>query len=755
MNVEGTDGPDRWSAWGEIRRVVLPATVGALFVCGIAWAGWAGVARATCAANTEQVRKEQAATRSSLAPSLPDCRAYEQVSPVDKNGIDAAGGANRTLAAPGGKAVTYFSVAPFPAVTGSAYLPSYLSLRSLGEADWSTVGEEALVPAANKETVRGVTTDLGRSILEVGSPQTGPPCEPRVTVCATKGHSNAYVRNNTTGTFQLLAELGPSSVRFAAADAEDSRILFETAAKLVPEAGPGVGLYEWDEAKPPAERVSLVSVLPNEAATSNGAFAGPGGPATGRTPKGPKWYFYTQNSISEDGSRVFFSDAETGFIYMRELSAARTVQISAGAGPAFWRAATRDGSYVFYTEGSELYRFNVTSFEESAKPEPEALAEAREQLTAGAEGVLGVLGISEDDGSYAYFVAPGVLAGNENGSKEKAFKGAPNLYQWHDGTVTFIAPLGDEADWRGWTNEEGEHQGPAGGARTSRVTPDGRHLLLSSTGKLSGYNNDGFNELYLYDASRALGPGNPRCVTCNPAGTPATSSAYLAGAELELAYLPAVAYAFVTHNLSDDGRRVFFETSEALVPGDGNQQSDVYEWEADGEGSCESEAQDGGCLYLISTGQSTSPSSFGDASSDGSDVFFFTRQSLVSQDQDNNADLYDARIEGGIPSQNAPPPPRPCAQESACRGASASEPQEFGAPFSAIAPSSGNLPQPPPAPSPPHHVETRAEKLAKALRACRAKKAKARRKTCERVARRRYGQARRTSKKTSKGSAHR
>ena len=107
----------------------------------------------------------------------------------------------------------------------------------------------------------------------------------------------------------------------------------------------------------------------------------------------------------------------------------RTIPVSAG--PAYWRAATADGSEVFYTEGEDLYRFDVES-------------ETREALTSGAAGVLGTLGISTENGSYAYFVATGVLAGNENGNKEKAEAGKGNLYEWHDGETIFIARLGTE-----------------------------------------------------------------------------------------------------------------------------------------------------------------------------------------------------------------------------------------------------------------------------------------------------------------------
>ena len=49
-----------------------------------------------------------------------------------------------------------------------------------------------------------------------------------------------------------------------------------------------------------------------------------------------------------------------------------------------------------------------------------------------------------------------------------------------------------------------------------------------------------------------------------------------------------------------------------------------------------------------------------DASANGDDAFFLTRQQLVGIDTDDSVDLYDARVGGGLASQNPPPPPPPC-----------------------------------------------------------------------------------------------
>jgi hypothetical protein len=712
------------------------------------WIGLGSVARAEgCSAATENVRQKQAQVRSPLAAALPDCRVYEQVSPVDKNTVDASGEANKVEASPPGAGVTFFAVAPFPQSAGSGQLPTYLSARLPGD-EWST-----LVSTGSVESVVGLTGDLSRAIVKVTSLQ-ATTCEPTVVVCGGFGEGNIYIRDDATGAFQFIATAGPNEVGFADATPGGSPILFETKAKLTSEAEPGVNnLYEWNEAKPPTKRISLAGVLPGGVVPKQGAYAGPGGGATFReAPLGNKWHYYTQHTISDDGSRIFFSDAETGDIYMREPQAEPAVTIPISKGEAFWRAATPDGSYVFYSEGEDLFRFNVDRFTNSEEPEATALAEAREQLTTKAEGVLGVLGISERDASYVYFVALGKLADNENANGETALPGTHNVYEWHEGVVTFIARPEVEANWRGWTDQTNEPQGPAGGQQAARVSFDGRYLLFDSIAKLSSYNNNGFSELYLYDAGQPFSSHNPTCVSCNPAQSPATANVHLTDANVNLVAVPISRNAFLTHNLSSDGHRVFFETTESLLPGDANLQDDVYQWEANGEGSCEGEVQNGGCLYLISTGQSTQRSYFGDASANGDDVFFFTRQSLVSQDQDNNVDLYDANVEGGIPGQNTSSGAKGCGGEATCRGKSSNTLLVFGAPSSTTFSEPDNLMPLPP--SPPSHVETRAEKLSKALRACRSK-SRSRRERCKLTAQKRYGTPKGKAKRTAKRGGRR
>ncbi len=695
----GRSAPSRIGSAGRVRLFLSLLT----FVC-------AGLGTGTLAAfaRAEGCPNEQLRVQGGYALALPDCRAYERASPVDKNFTDALGEADVVQSSPSGEAVTFFSAAPFPGVLSATGPSLYLTTRAGGE--WSTQGlVPPTVPRSQPEhgsaSVLSLTEDLSAAIVLV---------EPGLEAGMTPGRYS-YLRDNATGAFRLLA---PGIARFADATTADSRILFEDTAK---ELVSGVRdeqevpyLYEWDGSRPPGRELSLAGVLPDGKAPVGGSVAGPGGPALGRATGGATGGFYTQNTISADGSRIFFSDAGTGRIYMREPEAGRTIPVSAG--PAYWRAATANGSEVFYTEGEDLYRFDVAS-------------ETREALTSGASGVLGTLGISTENGSYAYFVATSVLAGNKNGNEEEAETGKGNLYEWYDGQTIFVAQLGtedlyDEYDWRDFYRSN-PGVAPAAGEKGSRVIPDGTTVLFGSRARLTSYDNADQGELYLYEATS----GKLTCVSCNPSGAPATGEAYLAGNPSIVA--APERNAFLTRNLSEDGSRVFFQTQEALVPQDTNGQTDVYEWEREGEGGADGcirssasfSERSGGCLYLISTGESDDPSYFGDASADGSNVFFFTRQSLVSQDRDENDDLYDARVEGGIAAQN-PSPPASCTGEG-CLGP-VDPPTVLDAPASATFLGAGNLK---PSPAKPKKVVVKCprRKVRRHKRCVKAKRRRARR----------------------------
>jgi hypothetical protein len=123
--------------------------------------------------------------------------------------------------------------------------------------------------------------------------------------------------------------------------------------------------------------------------------------------------------------------------------------------------------------------------------------------------------------------------------------------------------------------------------------------------------------------------------------------------------------------IDDSGERTFFTTEESLVPEDTNAKADVYEYWH-------------GAVGLVSPGYEPYKSDFAGISRDGRSVMFATNSTLVPSDRDGGArDLYSARLGGGFPEE---------AQGAGCDSAScplAAEPRLTREPPSSLAPQVG------------------------------------------------------------------
>jgi hypothetical protein len=338
--------------------------------------------------------------------------------------------------------------------------------------------------------------------------------------------------------------------------------------------------------------------------------------------------------------------------------------------------------------GADLYRYDEGQLIDLSSDEASP---------AGAE-VQGVMGASSD-GSYVYFAANGVPDGvlnSPNAQGESASlgscegsvvtaSGACNLYLAHDDganvTVTFIARLdtsggvlGSHSDAVNWASSPSIFPAQVF-QKTARVTPDGSTLLFRSQRQLTEYDNEGVPQFYRFQA----GDASVTCVSCNPSGAaPSGFGAPMLGSFVPPGLSTGAPTPVLSRNISESGDRIFFDSTDALVGTDVNGDTgcpvvgtlkqqfpaclDVYEWEAQGTGSC---TKAGGCLYLLSSGNSPEPSFFIDASTSGDDAFIFTTTRLVAQDGDELLDIYDARVGGGLAAQN-PPLPVPCEGE-ACK----------------------------------------------------------------------------------------
>ncbi len=374
--------------------------------------------------------------------------------------------------------------------------------------------------------------------------------------------------------------------------------------------------------------------------------------------------------------------------------------------------------------------------------------------------VQGVMAISPD-GSHVYFVARGVLTSGANHDGSAPVEGADNLYVYERdeahpaGRTAFVATLpASNLGTRAETREWGENA-------LANVTPSGDVLVFTSRGALTADTHaEGAAQVFRYDApSETLQRISFGAQGFNDNGNAAEGEALMA--------IPGaiIGPGRADPTMADDGSEIFFESSVGLTPValndvsvNGNPEAfaqNVYEWEADGKGAC---AAAGGCVYLISDGLDDSESNGGDANSTlssvellgtdtrGENVFFTTADPLVPLDTDSQLDYYDARVGGGFA---APAAPAGCAAEESCPGpATTPPPPEQLA--STLAPALGNLIAPPsifPPKPPPPKPTSRAQRLAAALRACRAKHGRHVRVACERAARKRYAAGHETRKR--------
>jgi hypothetical protein len=469
-------------------------------------------------------------------------------------------------------------------------------------------------------------------------------------------------------------------LKFAGATPDLSRVIFAANDALTgttPFAPPSVdkgpgkdNLYE-----SALGQLRLVNVLPGNIETSPGAVFGSGTRLAKEVDPTLAVADDFSHAISEDGSRVFWS-SEAGQVYVRE-NGETTQEIPDHSGR--FLTASADGSKLLLSDG-KLY--NVDN-----------LAEAPAEL-AGKAAFKGILGQS-DDLSSIYFV-----------------DSADNLHLWHEGSAAFIGALTAE-DREDWTVSPIR--------RTAEASRDGNWLTFLSRAQLDpGYDNTGpcglnnsqeivpgpCPEVYLFDStSESL-----ICASCDPSGEPPLGAALLPtiGVNASAGFQPQPRY------LTDQGR-LFFDTRDSLSPFDINSGvEDVYEYEPQGVGSC---LRKGGCASLISAGSEPVDSNFLAIDPTAANVFFTSRDQLVSRDHDELLDVYDAREFGGFPDEGEEPPEE-CRGEVFC---SPSPPAQSEPQSGSSAPQEGNPPAPKPKPCPKGKVRRNGKCVKKAKHHKRAR----------------------------------
>lgn len=733
---------------------------------------------------------------------LADHRQWEMVSPSSKEGalfapIDDPGlqGEGIIQASVRGDAIAYLASNPTEAQPqGYSNYVSVLSTR--GSSGWlsQTIApphEEGTFASVGKgQEYRFFSEDLSYGIVQ--------PFGNFTPLSAEASESTAYLHTDylngdvndhcLTGCFKplVMAANVPAGTKFGeepegecphvecgplfvGATPDASHVVLTSPVALTETSTQGTrGVYEWT-----GNRLQLVSVLPEGETNYQGGSAA-GQPAFGEEDSAAR------NAISTDGSRVIWKGEGSAFhrhLYLRDTTEGKTIRLDVFQGvpkgsessvPRYMTAST-DGSRVFFTdsekltprsssEGWDLYEYNLDA------PAGSELTDLSVDGNAGERAeVTNVLG-SSTDGSYVYFAAGGALAPGANAG-ECGGVSFPldltkrcNLYVSHNGVTTFIAAL-SENDYPSWAG----HGFSSLSEMTARVSPGGRWLSFMSERNLVGYdardavNGEPDEEVYLYDA----GVGRLTCVSCDPTGARPVGQEYGSGLKLVggdrvwqgAAQLASLVPPWTRFNLLEaryqsrylsDSGRMFFDSRDALVPQDVNGTWDVYEYEPVGVGDCTkaqttfSEAS-GGCVSLISSGTSGEESAFLDASEGGGDVFFLTTASLRPQDYDQAVDVYDAHeCTSQAPCFPATPvSPPSCDTGESCKPAQSAQPSIFGPGPSQTFSGTGNV-----ASAPEKAVGrslSRAQRLARALKACRHAKGKRKRAACKRRARKRYG----------------
>ena len=565
-----------------------------------------------------------APTPAQAATTLPDGRAYEWVTPTLSGAVVSATTSVNNVAASGNGVTLVTQDAPAGS-EGSSWVNPVVATRTPSGWQDDPLSPPLVVPRAGFfSTEQLISADQSQAAFVTDQPLvTGAPAG-----------ENVYLRN-ADGTYTLLTDAADDTVAFpgltllpepvlAGASADFTHIFFNP---LVPQLSQdpvtgGGNLYQWAHGQ-----LSIVNVLPDGTDGTEAASL-----AAGVLP-----------GISANGDDVLFQDSGDSALYLR-IDGASTVQVDASQrtipsndnnSPAAEPVGiTSDGSNVLFTDpgeltnnanmgstgyGNDLYDYNVnTNVLTDVTPDPN-IADPN-----GAD-VLSVEAVSPD-GSYVYFTAQGELAPG-------ATLGQTNLYVEHDGNVSYITNGGLLAPFNEFY-----------------VTPSGQDAVFAATGNLTGYNatdavsGDQDAEVYEYNAAT----GTLTCDSCRPDGSQPTGSASIPNVAIPVA--------------SDDGQRVFFQSTDSVLPAASNGLQSVFEWEADGTGSC---TQTAGCVFLISPGDGGSPATLFGTDPSGDDVFFASYDDLVPQDQTHQSALFDARVGGGFPMSVSAPP---CDSSGTCQG---------------------------------------------------------------------------------------
>jgi DNA-binding beta-propeller fold protein YncE len=628
---------------------------------------------------------------SGLGAALSDSRAWEMVSPPKKlGGVVFVNDSTTIQASSSGEELAYASNGSLfsrPASNRAPEPATVLAARDSGggwaNRELTPLHTEASTFVHGQSEFKLFTPDLDQAVMEPSEDTPlSPEADERTPYLWSDGAPPSFTplltpANVPPGTETNPEPSKPNRVRIAGVSPGLSVVAVMSIPPLIAGAATE-SVYTWSNGT-----LEAVSELP--AAEGGAVVKGTVGTGEGSV----------RQAISEDGSRVFWTSySGEGGLYLRDRSVGESWRLDlkqggsglGGVAPAF-SGASADGSVVYFTDserltadasaaGRDLYRCEIGAVEGGGLG-CATLTDLSVPLEGSGESaeVIDQLPAISEDGSRLFFVARGVLDEEQNEAEDEAASGEPNLYYWEEGqSPRFVARLSKE-DRLVWG--EKLSRGLAVDI-SAAISPDGRYFTFTSGQSLTGYENRNSadqpnTEVFLYD-TEAEGD-RLSCISCNPSGASAVGEKLPAqarnfppdpGGLWEERWVAAtLPQATQTESAGPslrrpravlDNGRVFFNAVDPLVAADSNGEWDVYQYQPIGTGSCTANTatatatrSGAGCVGLLSSGSAAGDAGFLDASQSGNDVFFLTKTKLSVLDQDEELDVYDARV-NGIPA---------------------------------------------------------------------------------------------------------